>query len=373
MSLRVGVVGLGFMGTLHAEVVRTCPLADLVAVVDTDVEMGRRAATQLEARHYRTVEDALAAAAADAYVVALPDRSHADVAVSLLEAGKPVLIEKPLAHSLEAAERIARAERSGGGRLLVGHLLRHDPRYTAAAEAVQAGAIGEPVHAVAGRIASRMVGTRMNGSSSVLFYLGVHDADAIQWVVGSRATAVYSRAVSKLMPALGVDSEDAILSVLDFDDGTIGQLFNGWTRTLDDPASMDGRLEVFGTEGRVEVDSRVFGVDVHRRDGKHAADTFHWPRVRGEIRGNLVTQLEHFVRAVGDERPFAVSVEEAMRAVALNDAILRSVESGRREEVEQVAPVPAPSGPGDARDRPSGGADGQQQGPTDRPTTRSGS
>src|SRR5690606_30169962 len=113
---------------------------------------------------------------------------------------------KPMAHTLESAKTMAEAAERGGARLLVGQLLRHDPRYVAAAAAVAAGKIGEPLHLKAGRVADRGVGTRMNGSSSVLFYVGIHDVDAVQWITGQRITRVYSRAVSKLMPSLGVDS-----------------------------------------------------------------------------------------------------------------------------------------------------------------------
>ncbi len=59
-----------------------------------------------------------------------------------------MLVEKPMAHTLEAAQAIAAAEKKGGGRLLVAHILRlHDPRYVQAAEAVRAGKIGDPIHA----------------------------------------------------------------------------------------------------------------------------------------------------------------------------------------------------------------------------------
>ncbi len=337
MSLRVAVVGVGFMGQLHARVVAETESARLVGVVDTDDVGGKSAGQQFGVTHYHDVEAALAADGIDAYIVALPDRLHVDAACELLEAGKPVLLEKPMAHSLEAARQIAAAAESGGARLMVGQILRFDPRYQGAARAVADGLIGEPIHAKAGRISGRVVGTRMNGTSSVLFYLGVHDADAIQWVTGRNVARVYSRAVSKLMPMLGVQSEDAILSVVEFTDGTVGQLFNGWTRSNTDPVGIDGRLEVHGTDGVVEIDVRDHGLKVYGRDGLMLPDGLHWPEINGRIRGDLAAEVQHFVRAVAADQPFVITVAEAMRAVATNDAILRSVESGAPEDVVQVA------------------------------------
>lgn len=336
MPLAIAVVGAGFMGQLHARTVAESDTAELAAVVDVNRELGAEVAARFGARHLADVDQALGDDAIDAYVVALPDRLHADATSTLLRAGKPVLLEKPMAHELAAARQIAEAAREGEARLLVGQILRHDPRYVAAAQAVAEGKIGEPLHATAGRVAARAIGTRMNGTSSVLFYLGIHDVDAIQWVTGKAITSVFSRAVSKLMPSLGVQSEDAILSVVEFEDGTVGQLFNGWTRTDDDPVGIDGRLEVFGTEGSLQVDVRDHGIRIYGNAGLELPDALHWPDVNERIRGDLAAELAHFVRSVSDGSPFAVSVEEAMRDVAVNDAILRSVASGQREPVEQV-------------------------------------
>lgn len=337
MTLAVAVVGAGFMGQLHARTVAECDAARLAAVVDLDPQRGRELASSYGVPFHPSVEVALEDPGIDAYVVAVPDREHVEPAATLLRAGRPVLLEKPLAHSLPGARTVAEAAEAGGARLLVGQILRFDPRYVEAAGAVASGSIGEPIHARAGRIANRAIGTRMHGTSSVLFYLGVHDADAIQWVTGCSIRRVYSRAVAKLMPSLDVPSEDAILSVVEFEGGAVGQLANGWTRRDDDPVAIDGRLEVFGTEGTVEVDVRDHGVRVFGEEGLRVPDGLHWPAVQGRIRGDLAAEVGHFVRAVRHDEEFVVSVGEAMRAVAVNDAILRSVDSGRPEEVEPVA------------------------------------
>lgn len=336
MPLNIAVVGTGFMGQLHARTVAESPAATLAGVVDINEAAGRPVAERLGTTYYPSVSEALADSSIDGFVVALPDRLHEDGAVEILRAGKPVLLEKPMAHTLEVARRIAAAAEEGDARLLVGQILRYDPRYVAAAEAVKAGKIGEPLHLNAGRVASRDIGTRMNGTSSVLFYVGIHDVDAIQWVTGQRITRVYSRAVSKLMPSLGVESEDAILSVVDLENGGVGELFNGWTRSSDTPVQIDGRLEIFGTDGVCEVDVRDHGIKVYGKDGFELPDGLHWPEVNDRIRGDLAAEFAHFVHALTSDTPFVISVQEAMRDVAVNDAILRSVSSGRPEDVEVV-------------------------------------
>jgi predicted dehydrogenase len=335
MTVKIAVVGAGFMGRLHARTVAESAEAELTAVIDREPQAGRAAAEELGTRYLADVEDALNEDV-DAFVVAVPDRAHVAPATTVLRAGRPVLLEKPMADTLEGARAIDRAAAEGGTDVMVGQILRFDPRYAGAAAAVAAGAIGEPLHVTAGRIASRDVGLRMNGTSSVLFYLGVHDVDAMQWVTGKRITRVYSRAVSKLMPAHGVRSEDAIFTVAELEDGTVGELFNGWTRRSDDPVGIDGRLEVMGTEGTIAVDVRDHGLRVYGDAGLTTPDAMHWPEVNARIRGDLAAEVRAFVASVRDGAAFPVPTAAAMRNVAVNDAILRSVESGQPEDVELV-------------------------------------
>lgn len=335
MRTKIAVVGSGFMGTLHARTVAESAEAELTAVVDRDDEVGKRTADEFGTRHLSEVEDALNEDI-DAYVVAVPDRAHVAPASTILRAGKPVLLEKPMADTLDGARAISAAARDGDATLMVGQLLRFDPRYAGAAAAVAAGEIGQPLHITAGRLGARDIGLRMAGSSSVLFYLGAHDVDAMQWVSGKRIIKVYSRAVSKLMPAHGVNSEDAILTVAELSDGTVGQLFNGWTRRSDDPVTIDGRLEVMGTEGSVSVDVRDHGLNVYSGT-LSTPEALHWPEVNGRIRGDLAAEVRHFACTVRDGGQFLVPTTDAMANVAVNDAILRSVDSGAPEDVEQVS------------------------------------
>lgn len=333
-KLRIGIVGAGFMGLLHARVVADSDRGAVSAIIDPNAELGRKVAGDFGVPHYADAEAALAAGVADAYIVAAPDRMHESVTCALLGAGKPVLLEKPMAHTLAAAKAIARAAENSGARLLVGHILRFDPRYVAAAAAVREGRIGEPIHATSGRFTHREVGTRMNGGSSVCFYLGVHDVDMLQWITGAEVTAVYSRAASKLMPSLGVPSEDAIFTTVEMTNGMAGQLYFGWTLPEHVPTGIWARTEVIGTEGMIDLDIRDHGLRVLSGGRWSLPDGLHWPTTNDHLTGNLYEEVRHFIAAVRDDKPFVMPVGDALRAVAVNDAILRSVRSGVRETVE---------------------------------------
>jgi len=332
--LGIAIVGAGFMGRLHARVVADSDLADVSAIIDPNVKLGRLAADEFEVPHFADVASALSAGAADAYIVAAPDRLHEAVTCELLEASKPVLLEKPMAHTLDAAKAIARTAKRSGARLLVAHILRFDPRYCEAAVAVREGRIGQPIHASSGRFTKRDVGQRMNGKSSVCFYLGIHDIDMLQWISGADVTSVYSRAVSKLLPSLGIASEDAIFSTVEMSNGMSGQLYFGWTLPDTAPTGIWARTEVIGTDGLIDLDVRDHGLRLLSRGSWSLPDSQHWPTTNGHIVGDLYEEVRHFISAVRFEKPFVMPVEDALRAVAVNDAILRSVDTGKREAVE---------------------------------------
>jgi predicted dehydrogenase len=334
--VRLALVGAGFMGRLHARAIASSDVARLTVVVDPDPRAAALAAEH-GARSVGSLEEALALEDVDGFVVAVPDRAHVEPACALLAAGRAVLLEKPMADTLEGALAIAAAERSGGGRLLVGHLLRFDPRYAQAAETIAAGRLGEILFLSSGRVSSQSLGERMAGSSSVLFYLGVHDADLVQWLSGQRVTRVFSRAVSKAMAARGVPGEDAILTTCELDGGAVAQLYAGWTLRDDAPSPVNARTTVVGVEGSLEIDVRDHGLRIHDAGGYRLPDALHWPEANGRVIGDLAEELRHFAVSVAAGTPFLVGVEDALRAVAVNDAILRSVASGQPEAVREVA------------------------------------
>src|SRR5207245_8005018 len=200
MRLRVAVVGAGFIGQLHARVIAESPLAKLAAIVDVDRDARETVASHFGVDSYPSVDSICEDPEVDATIVAVPDTAHEEPATRLLQAGKAVLLEKPMAHTLDAALRIAEVARSSQARLMVGHILRFDPRYVGAAAQVAEGAIGVPLHVTASRFTFRHVGTRLAGRSSPCFYLGIHDIDAMQWITGKRITRVFAREVRSVVP-----------------------------------------------------------------------------------------------------------------------------------------------------------------------------
>jgi predicted dehydrogenase len=321
LTTRLAVVGAGFMGRLHAKVIAGSEVASLAAVVDTN-PAARTVADALGAAFHSSIEPLLGSDDVDGFVVCLPDREHVETTCALLDAGHAVLLEKPIADSLAGARRIAAAARLG--RLLVGHILRFDPRYVQAAATVRSGALGDVLHMSSGRLGGQDIGLRLGSSSSVLFYLGVHDVDLLQWISGRRIVRVSSIAGPRM---------DVIVTNAELEDGIVAQLHAGWTLRPDTPSPVNAHTLVACADGALEIDTRDHGLRVHSSAGVQLPDALHWPEANGRITGDLADELRHFAVSIMRDEPFLMDVEEAVSTAAVNDAILRSLETGRPEQV----------------------------------------
>jgi predicted dehydrogenase len=334
--LKVCVVGVGVMGTMHARAYAQCDSADLVAVMDLDPSKAQDVSAALGVRGTTKLDEVVEDPSIEAVTVALPDREHVATTCRILEAGKHVLLEKPMAHTLDAARQIAAAAEQSDGRLMIAHLLRFDPRYEQAAIAVGDGRIGETVHTYARRLSHRNLGVRLRGATTPVHFLATHDVDAIQWITGSRITRVYARSVSIAAPGLDKSELEVVVCTLELENGSVGILEVGWALPDGVPARLDARLEVVGTQGAIQVDVRDHGLHVVESGAVAFPDALHYPDINGRLGGDVLDEVRHFLTAVRDGSPFTISTAEAMRVTAVNDAITRSLDSGKAEEVELV-------------------------------------
>ena len=147
-ALRVGVVGTGGMGGRHARnLEHRVSGAEVVAIMDLDRERAGAVAAECGgARVFGSGPDLIGDPKVEAVLIASPDPTHADLAVACIEAGKPVLCEKPLGVDIEDAKRVLDAEVAGGRKLVqVGLMRTFDPQHAALKRAIDAGEIGRPL------------------------------------------------------------------------------------------------------------------------------------------------------------------------------------------------------------------------------------
>lgn len=178
--LRVAVVGVGGMGRHHARIIRGLAGADLAAVVDVSPARANLVATEFECAAYGSVEELLDRAGVDAVTLAVPTVAHHNVAMSIIERGVPLLIEKPIAATVAEGRALVAAAAARSVMLAVGHIERFNPAVRELRRSIAAGDLGNVL-----AVSARRVGILAPelSQTSVIVDLAVHDIDVVRFLL----------------------------------------------------------------------------------------------------------------------------------------------------------------------------------------------
>ena len=328
-SVRIGVVGAGFMGRQHIEFIGAARGAMLAAVADpAAIEGGFGCPTYGSARAMLEAEEL------DAVIIANPNPLHVETAIECLEAHVAVLLEKPIAVDYAQSLRLVEAVARQHGRLLVGHHRRHHPAIARARAAIQDGELGQVV-AVSGLWSVRKEDAyftdtpwhRQPGAGVMLINV-VHDLDLLRHLCGE-VTEVQAMHSSH---ARGLEVEDTVSLNLGFESGAVGSFLAsdagvspwGWDQSTEEtlafPFLPDGvAYRLVGTRGALSVPNLA----KYSYDPSVSGD-WHSPLSRTYLpfapRGSFQAQLDHFVEVARGEAEPLVSAEDASRTLALVEA-----------------------------------------------------
>jgi predicted dehydrogenase len=253
----VGVIGLGAMGRVHLDAYTASPYAAVRHLCDVDTA----AASAHAPDEHTTVSASVDAVAADPDValvsVCLPHRLHAPTTITLLEAGKAVVLEKPVAVDLDEADKLLAVAHRHPGRLVVKSYLRHSGPFRVLHDAMRRGAVGVPRLATATFASQRrdesVPAWRLDATESgggVLLDTGIHLIDVLHWCFGQEHSVMAADRTDER----GLDLDAALLMA--FENGPFATL------ALTQASAGNGlvyRLEVVGSSGRVTVEPTAPG------------------------------------------------------------------------------------------------------------------
>jgi len=324
-TIRMGLVGLGSMGRNHLRVISGHADTIMAAVADTDAAALEAATAQTGAAGFADPIEMIRDAEIDAVVIAAPTTAHVPLALSAIERGIPVLVEKPLAATHQEALRIVDAGRAAGVAVQVGHVERYNPAVLRLGELLRQGWL-TTIYAIVSRRAGpfpariRDVGVTVD--------LGTHDADMLSWIAGERPTRVYA----ELAQRKHATHEDLLFGLLHFPSGASGMLDVNWLT----PAKRR-QLTVVGEEGMFELDYLTQRLTFTKSDLAHSeliagyATTFSGDVLEIEVAVHepLKAQLDAFVRSIRTgERPY-VDGEDGAWAVRIATGLLESASNAR--------------------------------------------
>lgn len=333
MITRIGLIGAGRIGAMHAE--HLAALADdgvELIVADVDAARASQVAEPLGARAADDV-DALFAERPDGVVIAVGTGGHAPLILRAVEASIPVFCEKPVAETVEAALPVLEAVEAAGARVQIGHQRRLDPGHCEARRAVQAGELGwlHTLRAITADMTPPPV--EFLATSGGLFRdCSVHDFDTLQWITGRRIVEVCARGSNRGDPAIGaVGDVDTAHALVTLDDGTVATV----SATRYNGAGHDVRLELQGSAGSLQV-----GLDdSYAGRSAEVGATFPAGPVHRTFHERFAVayreEMRTFVAVVRGEQESPCTPAEAADASRVADAAQRSLETGRTEPVRR--------------------------------------
>ena len=318
----VGVIGTGMIGSLHAEnLARRVIGARVAAVMDIDRGRAETVAARCGAKAATDAETLIADPAVDVVLIASPDTSHAELTIACIEAGKPVLCEKPLATTVAEAERVLRAELANGRRLTqVGFMRVYDQTHRDVQDLLRAGAIGKAL-SFRGRHFNPFSGLKTIETAIVNSL--IHDIHSARWLMAAEIEQVYAQWV----PALADQPRSACFAVLQlrFGSGAIGAL--EWSG--DSGYGYEVMVEVIGETGTAESVSHSSPI---LRQGSTIAQavTPNWPQRFAQA---YIDEAQIWIDSVRNDEPTGPSAWDGYMSLAAAEACIRSTETSLPERV----------------------------------------
>ena len=337
MAVRVGICGLGMMGTTHFKGYQAIPEAEVVAVCDVsgrklagdwsgaagNIDTGAAHQTDLSRlRTYGSFSRLLGDKDVDMVDLCVPTFKHATMAIKALGAGKHVFCEKPMAITSRKARQMTEAAEAGGRLLAVGHVLRFWPEYLLIKQWIDSGIYGAVRSASFTRLSGRPMWSWDNWlqdpkrSGAAALDLHIHDADTVQWFFGLPAK----------VSAAGTFEGDALAHILaqyHYADGPLVVAEGGWNYPQSFPFRMEASL-VF-EKAAVEYSTLRSPTLTVYEDG--AKEPKH-PEVPAQ--DGYTEELRYFVGCVASGRkPERIAPAAAVAAVAIVEAEMKAARKGR--------------------------------------------
>jgi predicted dehydrogenase len=348
--MRFAVIGAGVIGRLHAQTIQSLqPRAEVAVVVDTVAERAHSVAQEVGADATTSLAEALARSDVDAVTIGTPSGLHADAAVAAIEAGKHVIIEKPIDIRLDAARRILEAEKRSDRTVMVVSQHRHDPASLIVHDAVKNGKFGTLTsgNAIMSWWRSQSYydsgdwrGTWALDGGGALMNQGIHTIDLFTWFMGE-PLEVY--AWTGCLAHERIEVEDTAVATVRFANGALG-VIHGTTAAY---PGISTRVQVHGDRGSAIIDHNQL---VYYHAAKDSSEDYPYgagpkanqaaevlaeygysesseeaePTVAGLTATSHTTQFQDFLDAVEQGRPPLVTAEEATRTLALIRGIYES-------------------------------------------------
>lgn len=333
-----GLIGCGTWGSIHARAFAASPCVRFVSACDQDEARAIRFAKEYGVEtHTSDWREVVSNPEIRAISIATPDFEHGEIVLAAIEAGKDVLVEKPLATTVEECERIVRLRKEKHVKLMVDFHNRWNLPFVNVRRMLDEGDLGTLLMTNIRLNDTLFVPTKMlswAARSSPIHFLGSHVVDLIRWLARSEITRVYSVSRSVVLRKAGIDTPDFYQSILELSNGGTAMVENCWIVHESAPSVFDFQCEFIGSKGSAYANlshNRV--IETYTGRGTGLPDVSGAPDLYGKPVGFAIAAIEHFVACVVNDIEPMVTDEDGLRAARVLAAIVKSAETGRPVEV----------------------------------------
>ena len=350
--MKFGLIGAGGIGAIRAAALARSKSCSLTAVHDVDEARARSVAQS--ARFHANVEELIESPDVEAVIISTPPQFHEPLAVAAAKVGKHALVEKPMAATPEACERMIDAARAAGTLLSVGYNQRYFPALKVVRDFVQSGEIGRLSHvrAYAGHVglaefkAPWMYDAAVMGGGALMDN-GTHLVDLVRYVMGD-PTEVYGQALHRVW---GLDVEDEAMALLRNEDGVVASIEASW----DEWKGYRFHVEAYGDRGMARAYYAPMMATVVRMDrpgGQRKVERRFYPEsiLREKFRGWQSTAIQTFLEEFDDFAAAASGQQgsgrialatDGLRAIQIAHAVYNSSRTGNRVLLDPLPDAPS--------------------------------
>ncbi|MCL2687803.1 MAG: Gfo/Idh/MocA family oxidoreductase [Methanobrevibacter sp.] len=315
-AVNVGVIGVGAMGLNHARVYDRLENANLIAVSDVSETTLNYVSEKYDVKGYLEYEDLLKDSKIEMVSICVPTTHHFSVVMKAIENDKHVLVEKPIAFTLEEAEKMIAFAKEKEVLLSTGHVERFNPAVQKAKELIEMGVIGDVVSASAKRVGPFPPRIKDVG---VTIDLAIHDLDVMYYLFNENPTKVFATMGSILEKC---EYEDHAEIMIKFANGSTGLLEVNWLTPYKRRA-----LEVTGTGGIIAIDYIDQSIDVNGKFAQKVEITHKEP---------LLDELDSFLNSIINDEEVEISGEDGLNALKMVLAANKSSREGIPVGLEEI-------------------------------------
>ncbi len=334
-KLRIGIIGAGRIGNVHAQsLTYFIPQAEVAMITDPNEQAAQRVAQAYGipawGPDYRTL---LADPSIEAVLVCSPTPTHADIAMAAMRAGKHVFCEKPVDLTLEKIRATARVAQETGRKIQVGFNRRFDHNHGRVRQLAASGALGQvEIVKITSRDPQPPSPEYAASSGGLYIDMMIHDFDMAMFLAGSDVREVYATGVSLVDPRIGEAGDvDTAIVTLSFENGALGVIDNSRRAAY----GYDQRVEVFGSLGMAAGENDG---DTTVRLSTEAGVVSDKPQYffLERYMASFTEELRQFVDAVVNDKPVPVGLHEGLMSVALAKAARLSLDEHRPVLVREI-------------------------------------